>query len=210
MQLASLSCAAKMAGLCFALAAGAAGNVVALAASSPPTAENGYPAIGLGCASGVRTQHMAHAMQLGFRAFDTAQAYQWGYQEHELGEAWQASSIPRSELFLQTKVHPDDLIRLAEVFPASLKNLRTDYVDSLLMHRPGPGWRDAWVAMEGLVQDGKAKHIGVSNFDAPLLRELLDSVSKAVKPTVVQNWMGRTRLLALRSIAALNHAVLGR
>eukprot|EP00937_MAST-01D_sp_MAST-1D-sp2_P002486 g2486.t1 len=128
-------------------------------------------------------------MKVGFRAFDTAQAYQWGYREHELGEAWEASGLPRSELFLQTKVHPDDLIRMVEVFPSSLERLRTEYVDALLMHRPGPGWRAAWGVMEGFVKEGKVRHIGVSNFDAPLLRELLDTVSQTVKPAVVQNWM---------------------
>ena len=177
-----------MAGLYFAIMA----SNVAVATIRPLTAEKSYPTIGLGCASGVRTQHMVHAMQLGFRAFDTAQAYQWGYQEHELGDAWQSSSIPRSEFFLQTKVHPDDLLRLLEVFPSSLKNLRTDYVDSLLMHRPGPGWRDAWAAMEGLVKDGKVKHIGVSNFDAPLLRELLDKLLAAARARLGHDRLHRT------------------
>ena len=143
---------------------------VALHAVSP------YPMLGLGtAASGVRAAHIASALRVGFRFFDTAQRTAPGSaDERELGEAVAASAVPREQVFLQTKVHPDDLPRLAAAFPASLRNLRTSYVDALLMHGPGRGWRGAWRAMERLRAEGQARHLGVSNFDAALLAELLD------------------------------------
>jgi len=169
--------------------------MLAVAASSG----SGFPMLGLGTASGVRTAHVAGALELGFRFFDTAQSYEWGYREDEVGEAVAASAVPREEVFLQTKVHPDDLKRLAAVFPASLRNLRTGYVDALLMHRPGPGWQAAWGAMEQLRAEGKVRHLGVSNFDVALLTELLDGgvrgggtgAAAALRAplAVVQNWM---------------------
>jgi diketogulonate reductase-like aldo/keto reductase len=150
---------------------GGGGGGVALHAGSP------YPMLGLGtAASGVRAAHIASALRLGFRLFDTAQSTAPGSaDEREVGAAVAASAVPREEVFLQTKVHPDDFPRLAAVFPASLRNLRTSYVDALLMHGPGRGWRGAWRAMEALREAGKARHLGVSNFDAALLTELLDA-----------------------------------
>ena len=60
-----------------------------------PAPSAAYPMLGLGTASGVRTEHVTSALNLGFRFFDTAQSYQWGYQEHEVGDA-----VPSPRIFI--------------------------------------------------------------------------------------------------------------
>ena len=63
--------------------------MLAVAASSG----SGFPMLGLGTASGVRTAHVAGALELGFRFFDTAQSYEWGYREDEVGEGQRTRGI---------------------------------------------------------------------------------------------------------------------
>mmetsp|Transcript_6120 Transcript_6120/g.11516 ORF Transcript_6120/g.11516 Transcript_6120/m.11516 type:complete len:396 (+) Transcript_6120:16-1203(+) len=167
-----------------------------------PTAKlrNGieYPLLGLGCASGVRKQHVVTALDLGYRLIDTAQAYHWGYHEHEVGEAIAESSVPRDEIFLQTKLMPRYLgyESTKKAIQRSLDNLKVDYLDSLLIHfphchhcqtPPEGTWMDSWRAMEEAHSDNRIKAIGVSNFGVHLLRELWEKSS--VKPMIVQNWM---------------------
>ncbi|CAK9032774.1 Uncharacterized oxidoreductase Mvan_2161 [Durusdinium trenchii] len=90
------------------------------------------PLVGLGCASGVRQSHVSAALEIGYRLFDTAQAYQWGYHEDEVGEAVQ--HMPRQEIFLQSKIHPEDLgyTSTLSAFKVSLQRLKTDYLDVML------------------------------------------------------------------------------
>lgn len=126
------------------------------------------PALGFGtwqlegkeCSDGV-----ADALAAGYRHVDTA----WRYGNHEaVGEGLARSRVPRGEVFLTTKIwfedlRPADLCVRAE---ESLKQLRTDYVDLLLIHWPNPRipLEDTLEAMEGLRDAGLTRHIGVSNF----------------------------------------------
>ena len=78
------------------------------------TLHNGVilPLVGLGCASGVRKQHVSSALELGYRVLDTAQSYNWGYHEDEVGDAIQDfhNNLRHSEtvpIFVQTKIHPE-------------------------------------------------------------------------------------------------------
>lgn len=103
----------------------------------------GIPAFGLGT---FRLQgqtvidSVRSALELGYRAVDTAQIYG---NEAEVGQAIAEAGVPRSELFLTTKVWIDSLARDVVVpsLEASLRRLRTDHVDLALIHWPSPGGR---------------------------------------------------------------------
>jgi len=135
------------------------------------------PALGLGtyqlkgdtCREGVR-----HALDLGYRHIDTAEMYG---NEAAVGQGLQDADVDRDAVFLTTKVWhthlaPGDVRTAAE---ASLRKLQTDYVDLLLIH-----WPNASVPLEAtldafldLHDEGKTRHIGVSNFPPALFRRAL-------------------------------------
>ena len=106
------------------------------------------------------------ALEVGYRHIDTAQMYG---NEAEVGEAIANSGIPRDELFVTTKCNNsnhgyDDSQRALD---ESLSKLRTDYVDLYLIHWPLPGkdlYVETWKGFEQAAKDGKARSIGVSNF----------------------------------------------
>ena len=109
---------------------------------------------------------------MGYRHVDTAQMYG---NEAEVGRAIEDSGIERGEIFLTTKVWPSDFAhdRVKEKTRASLKKLRTEYVDLLLMHWPGDGvpLGETLGAMRELQQEGSLLHIGVSNFSPSLVED---------------------------------------
>lgn len=113
-----------------------------------------------------RTAYRAvrHALDVGYRHVDTAQAYG---NEQEVGRALADSPVDRDEVFVTTKVWPDNAAPedTRTSHEDSLRRLDTDYVDLLLLHWPtGPAPIEATVeAMDELRRDGKARLIGVSN-----------------------------------------------
>ena len=157
------------------------------------------PLVGFGTAGlGEGTAAAVHAaLDAGYRLLDSAQAREW-YREDLVGEGLAASGVARADVFLTSKVHPRHLGPTAT--PArlqhSLRELRTDYLDLLLLHypecwgdlcggvQPEGTWRDGWRALEAMRASGAVRALGVSNFDARQLRELLDFA--AVPPDVVQ------------------------
>lgn len=185
------------------------------------TLSNGVeiPMVGFGCAGRLGRAPLLQAIKAGYRLFDTSQATEW-YLEDELGAAVNASGVDRGEFFLTTKLHPRDLgeARTLEVFPNSLRNLRTTYIDAFLLHyprcfgnlcnhaAPQGTWRDSWRALETLYERGEIRAIGVSNFGPEELRELLSTAR--VRPHVVQSWMDPlSQARALRRVCA-EHGVL--
>lgn len=99
------------------------------------------PAFGLGTfrlQGQVVIDAVRNALELGYRAIDTAQIYG---NEAEVGEAIAASGVRREDLFLTTKIWVDNAARdkLAPSLEESLAKLRTDYVDLTLIHWPAPG-----------------------------------------------------------------------
>src|SRR6478752_566472 len=116
------------------------------------------------------------AIKTGYRLIDTAAIYQ---NEEGVGLAIEAASVPRSELFVTTKLWNseqghDSTLR---AFDESLRKLRLDFVDLYLIHWPMPKsdlYLDTWRALIKLRQDGRVKSIGVSNFTIPTLRRIID------------------------------------
>lgn len=105
------------------------------------------------------------AIQAGYRHIDTAQSYM---NEEAVGRGVKNSGIPREELFITTKIWVENTTYegVLSSFEASLKRLDMDYVDLLLLHQPYNDTFGAWRAMEELLEDGKVRSIGVSNFSA--------------------------------------------
>ena len=133
------------------------------------------PALGFGTfrVPGSDTERMvAHVLRNGYRHIDTAQIYG---NEAEVGDGIRHSGIARADLFLTTKVWVENYRHDAFVASVdeSLKKLKTDYVDLLLLH-----WPNATVplaeqigALNDVARAGKVRHIGVSNFNQVLMRE---------------------------------------
>ena len=112
------------------------------------------------------------ALSTGFRHIDTAQIYR---NEQEVGECVQASGLDRADLFLTTKVWVANYAKgaFAASVDDSLRKLRTDYIDLLLLHWPYPNLPlgDQIAGLNATVKAGKVRHIGVSNFNRQLLAE---------------------------------------
>jgi len=141
------------------------------------------------------------ALHYGYRLFDNALVYS---NEAELGSALYQllpkHGLSRSEIFITSKLLPqkgDNLKRIPQLFEATLQHLQTDYVDLLLVHAPVvvnvskddphlPGYiRDTWTAFEALQAAGKARSIGVSNYEITDL-EAMRAYAKVWPPAVNQ------------------------
>ena len=146
------------------------------------------------------------ALRSGFRGVDTA-CQPKHYHEAGVGEALSAASshgLARSEIYVQTKFtpfagqDPNDVPydtkasltrQVVQSFQASLRNLRTDYLDGLFLHSPYPDDKDtleAWRAMEGLYDQAGVRQLGVSNCYEPTRLEALCRNAR-IKPAVIQN-----------------------
>lgn len=123
------------------------------------------------------------AIDVGYRSVDTAQAY---HNEEAVGKAIEKCGVPRSELFLTTKVWISNAgyEKAKASIDISLQNLRTDYIDLLLIHQPFGDYYGTWRAMEEAYRAGKLRAIGVSNFYPDRLVDLCRFVN--IKPMVNQ------------------------
>jgi len=103
------------------------------------------------------------ALKAGYRSIDTAQSY---FNEEEVGSAVGKSGIPRNQIFLTTKVWVEHYgyEECKKSVESSLKKLRTDYIDLMLLHQPFADYYGAWRALEELYEEGKLRAIGISNF----------------------------------------------
>ena len=113
---------------------------------------------------------VAAAIKNGCRMIDTAEAYG---NEREVGEGIRQSGIDRKELFVVTKVNFKSYEHAEQAVMRSLIKLQTDYIDLLLLHWPFANYYAAWRALEKLYADGKARAIGVSNFEPDRLLDLI-------------------------------------
>lgn len=147
------------------------------------------PVLGLGVAklSDEETEEsVAAALDAGCRLIDTAASYG---NEPAVGRAIAASGVPRSELFVSTKLGTSNQgFRTAqEACKRSVEQLGLDYIDMYLLHWPAPTlgkYVDSFAGMIEAQEDGYTRSIGVSNFTQELLSELMDQTS--VVPTVNQ------------------------
>lgn len=130
-----------------------------------------YKLTGEACVEGVE-----HALSLGYRHIDTAQAYN---NETEVGRGVARAGVSRDKIFLTTKVPPDNFSREKVLASTreSLKRLQTDYVNLLLMHWPNPEvpLEETLEAMLELQGEGAVEHIGVSNFPPSLVEKALET-----------------------------------
>ncbi|MGJ9423641.1 aldo/keto reductase [Aeromicrobium sp. CF3.5] len=127
------------------------------------------------------------ALEVGYRHIDTAQMYQ---NEAGVGEALAASDLARDDIFVTSKLnngfhaHDDALIAI----DGTLESLGTDHVDLFLIHWPMPGididFVETWKALEEAYRDGRARAIGVSNFQSNHLHRLIDETD--IVPAVNQ------------------------
>jgi len=103
------------------------------------------------------------AISVGYRSIDTAQAY---HNEEGVGNAIEKCGVPRSELFITTKVWISNAgyEKAKASIADSLKKLKTDYIDLMLIHQPFNDYYGTYRAMTEACKDGIIKAIGVSNF----------------------------------------------
>jgi 2,5-diketo-D-gluconate reductase B len=157
------------------------------------------PSIGFGtwrlagreCSEGV-----ADALTAGYRHVDTAAAYG---NEEEVGRGMRASGIDRGDVWLTTKVWPDDLEpeRVRASLERSLRALGTDYVDLYMIHWPNPRVPLATTlrAMTALRDDGRTREIGVSNFTSAQFREALDLAPVLVNQVEYHPYLDQSAVL---------------
>lgn len=122
------------------------------------------------------------ALNSGVRLIDTAYMY---HNEESVGEAVRNSGIPREEIFVITKLYPNQFSNPEEAIAEALNKLDIDYIDMMLLHHPGAGDVEAYLAMEKAVADGKIRSIGLSNWYIEELEEFLPQVN--IIPALVQN-----------------------
>lgn len=118
------------------------------------------------------------ALESGYRHIDTASFYD---NEEAVGQAIKESGIDRKYLFITTKIWNnvrgyDETI---EQFNTSLQKLSLDYLDLYLIHWPAAGFEENWRAMEDLYKEGKIRAIGVSNFKAHHIEQLMKTATIA-------------------------------
>ena len=134
----------------------------------------------------VAIDSVRNGLEAGYRVIDTAQIYG---NEAEVGAAIAASGVPRSELYITTKIWTENLSRdkLVPSLKESLAKLRTDYVDLLLIHWPSPGGavpvKEFMTALAEAKEQGLARQIGISNFTVELMQQAIDAVGAKVIAT---------------------------
>lgn len=129
---------------------------------------------------------MTSALEVGYRLLDTAVNYE---NEREVGEALRRSGLPREEVQIASKVPGRDHAneRAVASVESSLDALGVDYLDMALIHWPNPSvglYREAWKALVEVRERGLARSIGVCNFTAQHLKDIIDATG--VTPSVNQ------------------------
>lgn len=128
-------------------------------------------------------QAVKDALSVGYRAIDTAQGYQ---NEGAVADAIAESGIDRKDIFITTKVWISNFgyEKTLDSVNESLKKLKTDYLDLVLIHQPVADYYSAYHALEKLYKDGKIRAIGVSNMDPAKYVDFI--MNNEIKPAVNQ------------------------
>lgn len=158
------------------------------------------PMFGLGCVpaehDGQTEAAVRTAVEAGYRLIDTASVYE---NESAVGRALKSVAVPRHDLFIATKVWNSDLgyDRTMAAFDRSLEALQTDYIDLYLIHWPLIRLRrESWRALNRLLDEGRCRAIGVSNFAIKHLEEIIDEtgVAPAVNQVEFNPFLNQRRL----------------
>ena len=108
------------------------------------------------------------ALKMGYRLVDTANAY---VNERAVGRGIKESGVDRKDVFLSTKLWPSEYENVNAV-DETLERLGVDYVDLLYIHQPAGNWLAGYRQLEKAYKEGKAKAIGISNFEGKYIEEL--------------------------------------
>ncbi len=108
------------------------------------------------------------ALNMGYRLIDTANAY---VNERAVGRGMKESNVRREDVFLSTKLWPSEYENESAV-DETLARLGVDYVDLLYIHQPAGNWLAGYRQLEKAYKEGKAKAIGISNFEGKYIEEL--------------------------------------
>lgn len=136
-----------------------------------------YSLHGVTCVNSVKA-----ALAAGFRKIDTAHMYD---NEEEVGQGVRESGVPREEIFVATKLYPNQYANPEAAIEECLRKLNIGYIDLMLLHHPGTNDVKAYKAMEKYVAAGKIRSIGVSCYYIKEIDEFLPKVN--IKPVLVQN-----------------------
>jgi len=162
------------------------------------------PQFGLGVflapSDGTCKQACLWALEAGYRHIDTAKVYE---NESEVGEAIALSGINRNEIFVTTKLRRSDARGYDETISSckdSLQRLGLDYIDLYLIHAPPEDIsvrEDVWRAMEDILEAGLSRSIGVSNYGAKHLEQLMENsrYGPAVNQIEIHPWLQRPHLI---------------
>lgn len=121
-------------------------------------------------------------LDAGGRLIDTAYIY---HNEAAVGRAVRDSDVPREEIFVITKLYPSQFANAEAAIDLALKTLDIGYIDLMLLHHPGDGDVDAYLAMEQAAAEGKIRSIGLSNWYVEELKKFIPQVN--ITPALVQN-----------------------
>jgi 2,5-diketo-D-gluconate reductase B len=159
------------------------------------------PKIGFGTwqiAGDACVEAVRDALELSYRHLDTAAVYE---NEREVGRGIAESGVDRDDVWLTTKVWMSELSRdrLHASAENSLRDLRTEYVDLLLVHWPNAEVpiAESLREMKRLREEGKVRHLGVSNFPPRLLREALEHAPILCNQVEYHVGLGQERLLTM-------------
>lgn len=144
------------------------------------------PALGFGVylmTSAEVEEFLPKAIEAGYRHIDTANAY---FNEVAVGKVIRESGIPREDFFVTSKLFPQSYPyeQCKADIDATLERLGLDYVDLLLFHQPYGDYVDGWRAMEEAVRAGKVRSIGLSNFPARKIEQIMKVAQ--IKPAALQ------------------------
>lgn len=131
----------------------------------------GCPVIGIGTfmlSPAEAENSVREALKMGYYLVDTANAY---VNERAVGRGMKDSGIAREDVFLSTKLWPSEYENENAV-DETLERLGVDYVDLLYIHQPAGNWLAGYRQLEKAYKEGKAKSIGISNFEGKYIEEL--------------------------------------
>ena len=132
---------------------------------------NKCPVIGIGTfmlSPADAENSVREALKMGYRMIDTANAY---VNERAVGRGMKDSGVAREDIFLSTKLWPSEYEN-ANAVDETLARLGVDYVDLLYIHQPAGNWLAGYRLLEKAYKEGKAKAIGISNFEGEFIAEL--------------------------------------